>query len=228
MPRPWILLDSVQTDEGALELRQRGERDFLITIAGRVLMTSMITRSELTLAERGCEVVAGLPAPRVLIGGLGLGFTLQAALSALPADAKVTVAELNPRVIDWCLGPAQAAAKDAAHDSRVRFVVGDVTEEVARASSDPSERYDAILWDLYVGPSEGATAAKDPLYGTTSLKRTFAALNPGGVFGVWGEGPSPSFELRLRKAGFMGQVVRTKGGGLHHVVFLARRPHSSA
>lgn len=227
VPRPWTLIDSVATDEGALELRQRGERDFLITVGGRVLMTSMITRSELTLAERGCSVVANLPAPRVLIGGLGLGFTLQAALAALPKAAQVTVAELNSRVIDWCRGPARTAANGAAHDTRVQFIVGDVTEEIARAAERESGRYDAILWDLYVGPSDGPRAANDPLYGTRSLRRTYAALRPGGVFGVWGEGRSSSFEARLRHVGFVQELIRTKGGGLHHVVFLGHRPRAT-
>ncbi|HSC85626.1 MAG TPA: hypothetical protein VLC09_00060 [Polyangiaceae bacterium] len=224
MPRPWTLLDSTDTDEGALELRRRGDADYMISVGGRVLMTSMITRSELALAELGTERVRQLRAPRVLIGGLGLGFTLRAALDALPAQARVTVAELNPRVIDWCRGPASAAAGGAALDRRVGFFVGDVTHEIARVAEDPrAARYDAILWDLYVGPADDHRAERDPLYGTTSVRRTFQALSDGGTFAVWGESPTPSFLERLRKAGFEPRAVRTRGGGLHHIVFLADR-----
>lgn len=196
----------------------------MISVGGRVLMTSMITRSELTLAERGCASIREREAPRVLIGGLGLGFTLRAALDALPKNARVVVAELNPRVVDWCRGPAAAAAGGAASDPRVELVVGDVTREIRRVAKDATlPRYDAILWDLYVGPAEAKGASRDPLYGAESLSRTFEALAPEGVFGVWGESPTPSFEARLRKAGFRAELVRTKGGGLHHVVFLGFR-----
>lgn len=227
MPRPWTLLDSVATPEGLLELRRRGERDFMISIAGRVLMTSMITRSELTLAERGCGAIAHVRAPRVLLGGLGLGFTLRAALDALPSQARVVVAELNPRVVEWCQGPASGAASAAALDPRVEFVAGDVTEEVRRVAENPGlPRYDAILWDLYVGPGDAPAAERDPLYGKTSVRRAFAALSPRGVFGVWGESPTPTFETRLKKTGFTTELVRTKGGGLHHLVFLGTRPLS--
>ena len=98
----------------------------MISVGGRVLMTSMITRSELTLAERGCEAIRDREAPRVLIGGLGLGFTLRAALDALPKKARVVVAELNPRVVDWCRGPAAPATESAASDRRVQIIVGDL------------------------------------------------------------------------------------------------------
>ncbi len=224
MPRPWTVLDAVSTPEGALELRRRGESDFMISVGGRVLMTSMITRSELALAEVGVEAMAEHDAPRILIGGLGLGFTLRAALDALPGKARIVVAELNERVVDWCRGPAAQATQGAALDKRVRIVVGDVTQEIRRVALDPSlPRYDAILWDLYVGPADSRHAARDPLYGLTSMQNNFRALSHGGVFGVWCETPTPSFERRLEKAGFSTRLVRTKGGGLHHAVYLATR-----
>src|SRR5262245_43862026 len=125
------------TRDGLLELRQRGESDFMILIGGRVLMTSMITSSELALAERGCALVADRPAPRVLIGGLGLGFTLRAALDALPSSAQVVVSELNPKVAEWCRGPAAELTNHAASDPRVRIAVGDVMNEIRRVANDP-------------------------------------------------------------------------------------------
>ena len=113
MTRPWRTLATVPTDEGPLELRQRGDDEFLIVIAGRVLMTSAARRSEEALATLGCAAIARTGAPRVLIGGLGMAYTLRAALDALPATAKVVVAELNPVVADWCRGPMAALTRGA-------------------------------------------------------------------------------------------------------------------
>ena len=105
MTRPWRIVDSIDTDEGLLDLRQRGETDFLITIDGRVLMNSTANMSEIVLAELACESLKNKKNPRVLVGGLGMGFTLKAAIDNLPADAEVVVAELNPIMVKWCRGP---------------------------------------------------------------------------------------------------------------------------
>jgi spermidine synthase len=228
MPRPFEQLDAVVTPEGLLELRRRGDKDFMILIGGRVLMTSNITTSERVLAQKGCQAIAGTVKPNILIGGLGLGFTLESALQAMPSDATVVVAELNEKVIDWCRGPVAAVNGGAALDERVRLIVADVTKEIARVAAAASEpRYDAILWDLYVGPTRNG-GDRDPLYGDASLKKTCAALRVGGVFGVWCETPSPGFEHRLNKHGLTPELVRTKGGGLHHAVYLAtKRPPRS-
>ncbi|MCH2108656.1 MAG: hypothetical protein MK135_04970 [Polyangiaceae bacterium] len=224
MPRPFKLLDEVTSDEGPLQLLQRGELDFMILVNGRVLMTSMITESELALAKEGCAVISRLPRPKVLIGGMGLGFTLRAALDALAPMAQVVVAELNPQVVEWCRGPAAIAADGAALDPRVSIYIGGVTKEIHRVAEDKAERnYDAILWDLYVGPTRQG-GERDPLYGSRSITRTFAALSPGGVFGIWGETPSPAFEARLRRAGFEVKLLKTGGKGLKHAVYLATRP----
>jgi spermidine synthase len=224
MPRPFALLDSVATEEGPLELRRRGNKDFMITVGGRVLMTSQITASELALARVSCAPFAAATAPRILIGGLGLGFTLRAALDVLPQTAVVVVFELHAKVIDWCTGSAAAAAGEAALDHRTRLVAGDVTHEVRRVAENARvERYDAILWDLYVGPKRRGEH-RDPLYGTASVANTYRALQPGGVFAVWGETPSAAFEQRLRREGFATELVRTGGAGLKHAVFLARKP----
>lgn len=223
MPRPYEQLDAVETDEGLLELRRRGDDDYMILVGGRVLMTSTITTSELALAENGCAEVAHLPGPRVLIGGLGLGFTLKAALSALPRRAAVVVAELNEKVIEWCRGPVASRNGGAALDPRVEFFVGDVTEAIRLVAQDEKRpRYDAILWDLYVGPTRKGGAG-DPLYGDESVMNTARALKEGGVFGVWGETPSPAFEERLRKSNFAPELIRTGGAGLRHAVYLATK-----
>lgn len=221
MSRPWTLLEAVETPDGLLELRRRGERDFMITIDKRVLMTSSFTRSETALAELGCRPIAERNAPRVLIGGLGLGYTLRAALDALPASAKVVVAELNPVVVRWCGSEVAALSGRALDDPRVEVVVGDVTasiREVARNAARP--RFDAILFDLYVGPG----GRDDPLYGRAIIGRIREALSPGGVFAVWGENPDPPFEGRLRAAGFQVHRENIRGGGPAHTVVVARAP----
>jgi len=223
MPRPHQLVDSVETKDGLLELRRRGDQDFMILINSRVLMTSYITSSELFLAESGCANVAHKSQPRVLIGGLGLGFTLRAALDVLPRKAQVIVAELNPKVIDWCRGPVAAANGGAALDRRVEFFMGDVMSLITQtAEHDARPRFDAILWDLYVGPTrKGGT--NDLLYGDHSVQLVARALEVGGVFGVWGETPSPAFEERLKKYGFAPELHRPGGGGLKHAVYLAEK-----
>lgn len=220
MPRAHTLIERVDTPEGPLELRQSGERSFMITIAGRVLMTSQRTRSELAVAELACTVLAGRPAPRVLIGGLGLGFTLRAALDALPRKGtKVDVAELNPAVERWCRGPLAALTNDAVSDPRVRVVLGDVTALIREADGRP--RYDAIILDLYLGPVDLPRGRVDPLYGSEILELTAGALKPGGVYSVWSEEPNTRFEERLRKLGFKVDLVRPQGGGPRHAVYVA-------
>jgi spermidine synthase len=223
MPRPFQQLDQVDTPEGLLELRCRGGNDFMILVGGRVLMTSMLTTSEYALAENGCAAVAHIPRPRILIGGLGLGFTLQSVLSHSPPRAEIFVAELNAKVVDWCRGPVAAKNGGAVLDRRVKVILGDVTEEIRRVAEDPLEpRFDAILWDLYVGPTRKG-GSRHPLYGEETIQHTQEALTVGGAFGVWSETPSPAFEERLRKHGFSPTLIRTGGAGLRHAVYLATK-----
>ena len=223
MTLPWTLVDSADTPDGKLVLRRRGERDFMMTVDGRVLMTSMFTRSEVDVAALACEVIRGRRAARVLIGGLGLGFTLRAALDALGADATVVVAELNPVVVKWCRGPASALTNDALSDDRVEVVEGDVTGVIRRAArGGGAGRFDAIVLDLYVGP--GGNAVADPLYGREILQQTAKALTPGGAYAVWGEARDAGFERRLSAAGFECKLHRPKrGSGLRHAVYVAVR-----
>jgi spermidine synthase len=218
MPRPWTLLEAVETPDGLLELRRRGERDFMISIDKRVLMTSTFTRSEKALAELGCAAISQRPEPRVLIGGLGLGYTLRATLDTLPSSARVMVAELNPVVVRWCRSEVAALSADALADQRVEVVVGDVTDRIREVASDPARpRFDAILFDLYVGPG----GHEDPLYGRAIIADIRRALSAGGVFAVWGENPDPAFEARLGKGGFTVHRERVQGGGPTHTVVVA-------
>jgi spermidine synthase len=222
MAKPWKTLDSIRTDEGVLELRQRDERDFLITIGGQVLMNSLANRSEIVLGQLGCRHLKQHNAPRVLVGGLGMGFTLRAVLDALPASSRVVVAELNPVVVEWCCGPLAELTDHAVSDSRVTVEIVDVAELVSRtANSHPAERFDAIVFDLYKGPHHRTDPVHDRLYGRRAIENTRKSLNPQGVFAIWGENDDQGFVKRLQQAGFEVHKTRPGRGGLRHMVFIA-------
>jgi spermidine synthase len=221
--RSWQTLDRIDSPDGPLELRRRGERDFLITLAGRVLMNSSSHRSEVALAELACAGLAGSQAPRVLIGGLGMGLTLRAALDALPAAATVVVAELSAGVVDWCRGPLAELTARAVDDARVDVVLRDVAA-VIRSAAERGPRFDAILLDLYEGPATGAAGREDPFFGACALAAARSALTRGGVFGAWAERPDAGFEKRLRAAGFRVEKRRPGRGGLRHAIYAAQSP----
>jgi spermidine synthase len=213
--RPWVTIQRVETRDGALELRRRGERDFLILLDGRILMSSAAHRSELALASQACARLAGRANPSLLIGGLGMGFTLRAALDALPADARVCVAELHPCVVEWCRGVLAPLTGGAALDPRVSIELGDVGVQIRRAAR-AGDRYDAILLDLYTGPGGGGGCFEPGM-----LAAARAALARDGVYAVWSEQPDPAFEKRLRAAGFDAVRSRPGRGGLRHAVYTA-------
>ena len=224
MAQPWRIVDSIDTDEGLLDLRQRGEADFLITIANRVLMTSSANRSEIVLSELACAPLQQIKKPRVLVGGLGMGYTLKAALDHLPAGAEVVVAELNPIMVTWCQGPIAQLTGGAVADPRVTVKISDVAKVIAEAAKKGKEqRFDAIILDLYEGPYEGDQGRGDYLYGKRALELSRAALQPGGVFAVWSEDPDTAFEKRLQAAGFSVNRQRPGRGGRRHVVYIARK-----
>ena len=226
MAQPWQVIDTADTEEGLLELRRRGERDFLILIDDRVLMNSYANRSEIVLSELACKAISGRKKPRVMIGGLGMAFTLKAALDNLPADAEVTVAELNPVVVDWCAGPLAELTGRAVADPRVTVEITDVATMIAQAARLGSKAgYDAIILDLYEGPSEASRSRGEyeHLYGDTALELSSAALKPGGVFAVWSEDPDKGFERRLTRARFTFEQQRPGRGGRRHVVYIAKK-----
>ena len=223
MTRAWSVLERVETGDATLELRRRGERDFLILVDGRVLMNSAAHRSEQQLASEACAALHAHPCPRVLIGGLGMGFTLRAALDALPTSARVRVAELHACVVAWCKGTLAPLTRDAASDPRVEIEIGDVAREIRRAAAaGGSERFDAIVLDLYTGPGAVAGGA-EPCFEAAMLAATHAALAPGGVYAVWSERADAAFERRLRAAGFEAARSRSGRGGLRHVIYTAQR-----
>ena len=227
MAQPWKTIDSIPTDEGILELRQRGERDFLIMIGSQVLMNSLSNRSETVLGELGCGHLKESESPRVLVGGLGMGFTLKAVLDALPPSARVVVAELNRTVVEWCRGPLAPLTDAAVDDPRVTVEIGDVARRIRRSAVDGGDsRFDAIVLDLYRGPHARTHHSDDPLYGSRAIDNMRAALKPCGAVAVWGENYDEGFDKRLRSAGFTVTTDRPGRGGLRHAVFLAHLKQS--
>lgn len=214
MALPWTVIETVPTDEGTLELRKRGERDFLIMLGPHVLMSSYSHRSEVALGELACSHLREQAGARVLVGGLGMGFTLRAVLDVLPPDARVVVAELNPVVERWCRGPLAALTGGAATDPRVTVRIEDVADLIREGASEPC---DAIVLDLYRGPHPRTDPRSDPLYGARAVERARAALRPNGVFAVWGEVYDAAFDARLAAAGFVVSGLRPRRGRQHAV-----------
>lgn len=205
-----------------LRLLKRND-EFSIRIAGSPgeLMNTRLHGSEDALAELACRRVAGRPAVRVLVGGLGMGFTLAAALAALGGDAEVVVAELVPGVVEWNRGPLGAAAGHPLNDARTRVVVGDVGELLR---GEPGG-FDAILLDVDNGPEGLTRRENDWLYSPRGLAAAQRALRPDGVLAVWSAGEDPAFTERLRRAGLMVETITVRaqrpGKGARHCIWLA-------
>jgi spermidine synthase len=215
---PWQTLAQEATPDGRLELRRRGERDFLITLDNRVIMTSAAHRSELALGALAAEACATRRSPRLLLGGLGMAFTLRAALDALSPRAHVIVAELNPAVLSWCRGPLAPLTDSAVFDPRVSVECADVATVIADA---PTDHFDSIALDLFSGPR--APRRDDPHYGISALQRMRDTLRTGGVLAVWSEQPDPAFAKLMQRAGFDVSRRRPGRGGLRHAVTLGVR-----
>ncbi|MEA3363538.1 MAG: spermidine synthase [Thermodesulfobacteriota bacterium] len=225
MALPWKVLDQFMTeDEGVLELRQRGKGDFLITVGSQILMNSQAQRSEVALGKLGCKSLQKHPAPRVLVGGLGMGITLRALLDELPETAQVIVAELNHKICEWCLGPLSELTAGAASDPRVTVEIADVAELIRKT---PEESFDAIVLDLYRGPGPQTDPLNDPIYGDRAIAHTHTALKPGGTFAIWGENPDTGFEKRLSSGGFSVRCERPGKGGYRHAVWVATKNNST-
>jgi spermidine synthase len=219
---PWIQLDSatIPGEGGELRLKQRGS-EFSIMLGSNELMNSRLSGSEEALATLSWERIKTHPQPKMLIGGLGMGFTLRAALAVLPGDASVVVAELVPAVVAWARGPMAEIFAGSLDDPRVRIHDGDVGEAIHAGRS----AYDAILLDVDNGPDGLTRKSNDRLYDFAGLRAARDALRPGGVLAVWSSGPDPAFTRRLKDSGFAVEAVNTrangKRGGARHVVWLA-------
>ncbi len=217
-----VLGDSSAPDGTHIQLRRR-DNEYLILANGKPLMSSRLHGSEEALATLGCRRAKALDQPRVLVGGLGMGFTLRAVLDALPSDAVVTVAELLPAVIEWNRAPLAARAGDPLRARRVRLEAGDVG---FRLRGNPGG-FDVVLLDVDNGPAAFTAADNAGLYDNNGVAAAFAALRPGGTLAVWSAWGDRKFEQRLRYHRFLVEVasVRARGrkGGPRHTIFLAHK-----
>jgi spermidine synthase len=220
--KPWELLGETRTPDGTLLALTRRDREYVILADGKSLMSNLMHGSEEALATLGCAHVRSLARPRVLVGGLGMGFTLRATLDALPADAEVVVAELLAAVVEWNRGSLGPLADHPLDDRRVSLAIGDVADTL-KASHD---RFDAVLLDVDNGPGAFTATANAGLYGDAGLATIRSALTANGVLGVWSAREDRKFEQRLRYGGFDVEVARVrarlKKGGPRHVIFLGR------
>jgi spermidine synthase len=219
----WELLARARTPDGTdMTLNRRGH-EYVILANGADLMSSRMHGSEEALAEFGCERARTLAEPCVLVGGLGVGFTLRAALDCLPKDATVVVSELLSAVVEWNRGPLGPLANHPLDDRRVTVEIGDVAE-LLRASR---ARFDAVLLDVDNGPRAFAQEGNGALYSNAGLATVRAALKPGGVVAVWSAFECRKFEHRLRYSGFSVETRSVRGrlkkGGPRHVIFLGRQ-----
>ena len=209
-----------------LRLFRRGG-DYMIVLDRNELMNSRMSGSEEALAAMTCDRLQGRAAPRLLIGGYGMGFTLRAALAALPRDARVTVAELVPEILDWARGPMAELTAGCLDDPRVELVERDVAAPIGEAQGG----YDAILLDVDNGPDGLVRGANAQLYSARGLAAAKAALRPGGVLAVWSAAPDAAFARRLAQAGFAVKEVavraRSNGKGPRHVIWFARSPQAN-
>jgi len=206
-----------------LKLFRRGD-DFTIALERNDLMSSRMSGSEAALGTMACTRLAASAAPRLLIGGYGMGFTLRAVLGVVGPAAAVTVAELVPGIVEWARGPMAALTDGCLDDPRVTLRIADVGAEIARGAGGA---YDAILLDVDNGPDGLTRPGNDGLYGAAGLAAARAALAPGGVLAVWSAGPDPAFARRLARAGFAVEEVRLRaranGKGPMHVIWFARK-----
>jgi spermidine synthase len=219
--KPRELLATAQIPGGE-ELRLfKRDNDFIIALGGNELMSSRSSGSEEALAVMTCERL-NTDAPHLLIGGYGMGFTLRAALTRLGPQARFTVAELVPEIIDWARGPMAALTAGCLDDPRVELAMRDVVRVIRNAS----RAYDAILLDVDNGPDGLTRADNEELYSTHGLMAAKAALKPGGVLAIWSAAQDERFARRLKHTGFQVEEVMVRAGrggkGARHIIWFAR------
>jgi spermidine synthase len=221
---PWEKIDTARIPgtDGELRLMRRGH-EFSIMLGTNELMNSRLSGSEAALATLAAKKIERVAKPHVLIGGLGMGFTLRAALAVLGDKAQIVVAELVPEVVAWARGPMAEIFGDCLSDPRVSIQEGDVAQTIERHPLT----FDAILLDVDNGPEGLTRKANDALYDVAGLKMAHTALRRGGVLAVWSSGPHSKFSKFLRQAGFAVNelAVRAtgKGGGARHVIWIATK-----
>ena len=221
--KPFELLGQTLSPDGTVMKLIRRSHEYIMLADGAILMSSRMHGSEEALATFACRRARTLERPRVLIGGLGMGFTLRATLDLLPPGAQVVVAELVPAVVEWNRGPLGPLAGHPLKDKRVTVEIGDVA---ATLSSCPGQ-FDAVLLDVDNGPIAFTTSKNAGLYNNRGIAAAHAALKMDGVLGVWAAQDDREFEQRLRQGRFAVRVQRARGGlkksGPRHTLFLSRK-----
>jgi spermidine synthase len=220
--KPWITLAREPSPDGKELVLQERDGVYVIRVGGRELMSSARHGSEEAMAQAGLLGLGSPEPPSVLIGGLGLGYTLRAALDRLPAGAGVTVVEISAAVVAWNRGPLAPLAGSPLSDPRVTVELAEVGQFLATTR----RRFDAILLDVDNGPSALSCEGNRELYGPAGLAACSRALRPGGALVVWSAGAAPRFVARLREAGFDAHeervAARSGGGKARHVLFVGR------
>jgi spermidine synthase len=221
--KPFELLGQTLSPDGTVMKLIRRSDEYIILVDGAILMSSRMHGSEEALATFACQRVRTLEQPSVLIGGLGMGFTLRATLDLLPPDATVVVAELVPAVVEWNRGPLGPLARHPLKDKRVRVETGDV----AVTLSSRLGQFDAVLLDVDNGPTAFTASTNAGLYDHRGIAAARAALKTEGVLAVWAAQDDRKFEQRLRDGRFDVQVQRPHGrlkkGGPRHSIFLGHK-----
>ena len=219
--KPWETLAVARTPDGSELTLRRHDGDYVIRADGYDLMVSRMHGSEQDLARLTCRSLP--PGAEVLVGGLGMGYTLRAVLDLLPTDGIATVAELLPEIVEWNRGPLGDLAGRPLDDARTRIEVGDVGRLIRGARG----RFDAILLDVDNGPDAFTQRANSSLYAPGGLDAAWHAMKPRGAFAVWSTGPVVAFETKLRRAGFEPEAHRVSARGVHrgpmHAVYIGRK-----
>jgi spermidine synthase len=221
--KPLELLGQALSRDGTILKLVRRSDEYIILANGKSLMSSRMHGSEEALATFACQRARTLEQPKVLLGGLGMGFTLRAALDLLPPDAVVVVVEIVPAVVDWNRGPLGPLAGHPLEDTRVRVE----TDDVAITLSSRPGQFDAILLDVDNGPAAFSGSNNAGLYDDRGIAVAFAALKMDGVLAVWSAREDRRFEQRLRHGRFVVEVERVRGrlkkGGPSHTIFLGHK-----
>jgi spermidine synthase len=226
--KPFQLLGEAHSPDGTVIQLTRRDDEYVILAAGRHLMSSRMHASEESLAALGCRRVATLPHPAVLIGGLGMGYTLRAALDLLPATATIVVAELIPAIVDWNRGPLAPLAKNPLADPRVRVEIKDVAAILHTCAAHPTQKFDAILLDIDNSPAAFTDSSNAALYSTQGIASAHASLNPNGTFAIWSaeSHADRDFTARLHSANFTVHIEHTRAHankGPRHTIYLAQK-----